>query len=374
MSEATEGNQIDFINHYFDEKIEIDYWWMDAGWYVFEDYWLTLGTWEPDPKRFPHGLRPVSDHMRTKGGKVIVWFVPERADTGTWLYENHPEWLLGHDGQRKLLDLGNPEAWNWAVDHFDKLIVEQGVDLFRMDGDATLPFWREQDTEDRQGITEIRHVEGLLAFWDELRRRHPKMLIDICAGGGARNELETLRRAVPLWRSDYAYETTGMQNLTYAMSLWIPFFGTGTNAFETYTFRSQMAPALCCIWDLRRRDIDYSFQRQMIMEWRQVADNYYGDYYPLTIYRTENDVWTAWQFDRPEVGQGMVQAFRRPESSTTQMNFKLRGLDPSSYYSIINMDIVGTVEMTGQDLMEKGLLVSITEQPGAVLIVYERLR
>ena len=56
------------------------------------------------------------------------------------------------------------------------------------------------------------------------------------------------------------------------------------------------------------------------------------------------------------------------------MNFKLRGLDPSSYYSIINMDIVGTAEMTGQDLMEKGLLVSITEEPSAVLIVYERLR
>ena len=45
------------------------------------------------------------------------------------------------------------------------------------------------------------------------------------------------------------------------------------------------------------------------------------------------------------------------------MNFKLRGLDPSSYYSIINMDIAGTAEMAGQDLMEKGLLVSITEQP-----------
>ena len=56
------------------------------------------------------------------------------------------------------------------------------------------------------------------------------------------------------------------------------------------------------------------------------------------------------------------------------MNFKLRGLDPSSYYSIINMGIAGMAEMAEQDLMEKGLLVSITEEPSAVLIVYERLR
>ncbi len=61
---------------------------------------------------------------------------------------------------------------------------------------------------------------------------------------GARSKgLETLHRAVPLWRSDYAYETTGMQTLTYEMSLWIPYFGTGINTSDTYTFRSQMAPA-----------------------------------------------------------------------------------------------------------------------------------
>ena len=59
-----------------------------------------------------------------------------------------------------------------------------------------LGFWRGNDPPDRQGITEIRHVEGLLAYWDELRRRHPEMPIDTCASGGRRNDLETLRRAV----------------------------------------------------------------------------------------------------------------------------------------------------------------------------------
>jgi alpha-galactosidase len=373
MSLATEENQVEFVDRYFEEKIGIDYWWMDAGWHIFREYWLSLGTWTPDPERFPRGLRPVSDHVRSKGAKVILWFVPERTDPGEWLYENHPEWLLGINGGRKLLNFGDPDAWEWALNHFDTLIVEQGVDLFRMDGDSTLPYWRANDTEDRQGITEIRHVEGVLAFWDELRRRHPDMLMDICAGGGARNALEALRRAVPLWRSDYAYETTGMQNLTRAMSLWIPFFGTGTNAFESYTFRSQMAPALCCIWDLRRRDVDYTFQRRMVAEWRQVAGNYYGDYYPLTTYRTEDDVWAAWQFDRPESGQGMVQAFRRQDSDITQMCFKLRGLDASAHYTVTNMDIDGTTKISGKDLTENGLSITIEEQPGAALIVYKRL-
>ena len=90
MSLATEENQIEFVDRYFEEKIEIDYWWMDAGWYIFRDYWLSLGTWEPDPERFPRGLRPISDHVHSKGAKVILWFVPERADPGEWLYETIP--------------------------------------------------------------------------------------------------------------------------------------------------------------------------------------------------------------------------------------------------------------------------------------------
>ena len=374
MSEATEQNQIAFIDRYREEHIKFDYWWMDAGWHVFKGHWLNLGTWEPDPKRFPHGLRAVSDHLHADGQKLIVWFVPERASPGTWLYENHPEWLLGRDGERKLLNFGNLEAWTWMTNHVDKLVSEQGIDLYRNDGDPVLPFWRANDAEDRQGITEIHHVQGFLAYWDELRRRHPSMFTDICAGGGSRNELETLRRAVPLWRSDYAYETTGMQNITYGMSLWIPYFGTGTNAFDWYSFRSQMAPAVSTIWDLRRKDIDYSLLRRFVAQWRQVADNYYGDFYPLTPYRTENDVWMAWQFDRPEAGEGMVQVFRRPGSPMVSANFKLHGLEATGHYSVTNLDLPGSAEMIGQDLMEKGLPVSLKKRPDSALITYRRVK
>jgi alpha-galactosidase len=290
------------------------------------------------------------------------------------VYENHPEWLLGRDGERKLLNFGNPEAWTWMTNHVDKMISEQGIDLYRNDGDPVLPFWRVNDAEDRQGITEIHHVQGFLAHWDELRRRHPNMFTDICAGGGSRNELETLRRAVPLWRSDYAYETTGMQNITYGMSFWIPYFGTGTNAFDWYTFRSQMAPAVSTIWDLRRKDIDYNLLRRFIAQWRQVADNYYGDFYPLTPYRTENDVWMAWQFDRPEAGEGMVQVFRRLASPMVSAKFKLHGLEPDGRYSVSNLDAPGTNEMTGRELMEKGLLISLANQPDSAIISYKRVK
>ena len=83
------------------------------------------------------------------------------------------------------------------------MISEEGIDLYRLDFNIDpLAYWRGNDVEDRQGITEIRYIEGYLSYWDELRRRHPGMLIDSCASGGRRNDLETMRRAVPILPTD----------------------------------------------------------------------------------------------------------------------------------------------------------------------------
>ena len=53
-------------------------------------------------------------------------------------------------------------------------------------------------------------------------------------------------------------------------------------------------------------------------EWRKAADYMLGDYYPLTPYSLAEDGWMAWQFDRPDLGEGMVQAFRRAQSHEDQ--------------------------------------------------------
>ena len=132
MIKADTEKQILFIDRYAEEGIKLDYWWMDAGWYVQQSGWPQVGTWEVDQKRFPGGLRPISDHAHAKGVKILVWFEPERVAPGTWLSENHPEWILG-GAKGGLLNLGNDEALRWLIEHIDKLITEQGIDLYRQD-------------------------------------------------------------------------------------------------------------------------------------------------------------------------------------------------------------------------------------------------
>jgi alpha-galactosidase len=372
MIYATESHQIGFIDGYLDRGIKLDYWWMDAGWYVNNGDWPNVGTWEVDTKRFPRGLRAITDHARSRGVKSIVWFEPERVTPGTQLYE-HRDWLLGADGQQKLLNLGDERARQWAIDHVDKTIREQGIDLFRSDFNIDpLPYWRGNDAPDRQGITEIRYVEGFLAFWDELRRRHPDMLIDTCASGGRRNDLETLRRAVPLLRSDYILEPVGQQNHTMGIARWIPYFGTGVNNADRYTFRSQMCPWITGVYDVRRDDLDYAAIRKLVAQWREASAFYLSDYYPLTPYTTENTAWVAWQYHDPAKDAGVVQAFRRGDSIYEAAALKLNAVDPAGRYAVKDLDTDDVREVSGSELSTE-LSVTLKKQPSSALLTYKRI-
>ena len=371
MINANEENQKFFIRRYIEEGLKPDYWWMDAGWYVNKTGWPNTGTWEVDTNRFPRGLRAITDYGRASGVKSIVWFEPERATAGTWLAENHPDWLL----KGTLLNLGNPATLDWLINHIDKLLTEQGIDLYRQDYNIDpLGYWRSNDTEGHEGITENHYVTGYLAYWDALRQRHPQMLIDSCASGGHRNDLETMRRSLPFLRSDCIQDAVGNQGHTYGLSFWLPYHGTGSDQTGVYEIMSAMdCPHFIACWDMRDGSLNYDLLRRLVNNWRKYAGNYFGDYYPLTPYSITPEAWIAWQFNQPEKGCGMVQAFRRANSAYESARFSLSGLDAEARYAITDLNgPAGTTEMSGKEMMTQGLALSLLERPGATVIVYER--
>lgn len=374
MSDAKQ--EIAFLSKYVEERIPFDYWWQDAGWYPCDGVgWPKTGTWEVDPIRFPKGLKEVGDFAREHGAGTIVWFEPERVHPDTWLTQNHPEWILGGE-KGGLLNLGNPEAEKWLTDHIDGIITEQKIDVYRQDFNIDpLPYWRANDTEDRQGITEINHVTGYLAYWDELLRRHPGMFIDSCASGGRRNDLETLRRAVPLLRSDWYAGPAGQQCQTYGLSLWLPFQGTGViHEKDEYWTRSSFVAEYTFGPDTPGLGVvDFTRLRRLAGEWQRISDCFYGDFYPLTPYTLAEDAWMAWQYNCPDKGKGVIQAFRREQSFYQSAQFRLHGLESNATYRITNLDTPGqSQEIPGRELMEKGLSIAINECPHAVIVLYER--
>jgi alpha-galactosidase len=118
--------------------------------------------------------------------------------------------------------------------------------------------------------------------------------------------------------------------------------------------------------------MDWNLYRRLVGQWRQVADDFLGDYYPLMPYSLQDDQWIAWQFDRPEKGQGMVQAFRRTSGVYESIRCKLHGLEPDAVYTLHNLDLAGTTEMTGRELTESGLPITIKDSPAAAIITYKK--
>ena len=112
--------------------------------------------------------------------------------------------------------------------------------------------------------------------------------------------------------------------------------------------------------------------RKLLNEYLAIRPYLFGDFYPLMPYSLAQDAWTAWQFDVPEQGEGMVQAFRRGQSNHEIAHFKLRGLDAGAEYVLTNLDTGESQTLAGRELLDKGLAVQITEQPGSAVIVYKK--
>ncbi|MBN2138521.1 MAG: NPCBM/NEW2 domain-containing protein [Sedimentisphaerales bacterium] len=369
MINANEENQKYFIDRYLEEKIGIDFWWMDAGWYPCEGQWPRTGTWESDLTRFPGGLRAISDHALSKGVRTLVWFEPERVGGG-WLSQNHPEWRLG-----PLLNLGNTEAWQWLVNHVDGQLKSQGIHLYRQDFNMSpLGFWRGNDTPDRQGITENFHVQGYLAYWDELRKRHPSLRIDSCASGGRRNDLETMRRAVPLHPTDYNYgDLVVKQAFHHSLFQWIPYYGSNTvpiDSVNAYAIRSGHAMGVVFGYDMRRAELDYDLLRKLSGQWRQIVGYFYGDYYPVLPYSRNDNDWIAWQFHDSKRNEGAIQAFRRHNCEQGSKALRLGGLEAGLRYRFADFDSDKPVTLTGAEAMENGLRVEIPGKGGAAVVRY----
>ncbi|QGQ94285.1 hypothetical protein EHS13_04875 [Paenibacillus psychroresistens] len=382
MEKANEENQKLFIDRYLEEGILLDNWWMDAGWYIQNGTWVNTGTWEVDKERFPNSLRAITEHGHSKGVDSIVWFEPERVTAESHLAREHPEWLLtpptetGNDNIRqdwRLFDLGNVEARSWWTDWVVQFIQDEGIDIYRQDFNVDpLRYWQKNDSEDRQGITENRYVQGLLVFFDELRERTGGILIDTCASGGRRLDLESMRRAVSLTRSDYHFEPIGQQCQTYALSYWLTFHGSGIKHSDAYRFRSGVAPHNILCYDMHEMELDYNAIRQNVEERQEIARFYDKDFYPLTPYSLKESLWMAWQFDSPDTDDGIVMAFRRSDCEDETLHVTLKGLDPNAhYYLFISKDSPET-RHSGKDLLKTGLILESQMLPDSILVRYRR--
>ena len=181
------------------------------------------------------------------------------------------------------------------------------------------------------------------------------MLIDNCAGGGRRLDLELIGRGAPLWRTDYSYgEVNGYQNQTYGLEWFLPLHGTGVYETDRYASRSAYSSAMVMNFKLTDGRFNFFEMKRVYDEYRSLQPYYVEDYYPLTGVDdiTSPGRWIAYQLHRPSDDTGCVLAFRRPESREDSCTVCLQGLTPERTYVLMDADSGAQVSLTGAQLAE----------------------
>lgn len=361
--------------------------WVDACWYGDTPMWADqVGNWNVRREAFPRGLRPISDAAHAAGMEFVLWIEPERARSGTRLAKEHPDFFLAfpEDPKNLLLDLGNPDARTAMLEIISGYIDEFAVDIYRQDFNMRpLPAWQAADQPQRQGIHEIRHIEGLYWLWDQLLERHPGLVIDNCASGGRRIDLETMQRSVPLWRSDSADVGGGANGDDVPLANQVQVSGlsryvaqhTGPVwSFDPYHIRSALSTGFVVYCPLPTEPQPAEDLRAAISEVKRLRPVLTGDFHCLVPPTMSQADWSASQFHRPEEGDGVVVILRRPDSPTPQRSVSLIGVDPTLSYRVTSSpgySISDAKELTGAELSE--LTVSIAATPGSLLVEYARI-
>jgi len=364
-------------------QLGLEAYWVDACWYGNSTNWSTeVGNWFVRTKSFPRGLRPVSDAAHAAGMKFVLWLEPERARTDSALAIDHPEFFLGvpDDPGNLLLNLGREDARSYMLDLISNLITDFGVDIYRQDFNMSpLSAWRSADEEGRSGITEIRFVQGLYALWDELLARHPGLVIDNCASGGRRMDLETMRRSVPLWRSDFADVgggaaevgiSTANQIQTAGLTRWIPQHTGPVWSFDAYSTRSAISTGVVIYRELPVTAAEIDDAMLAVAELKRLRRWMQGEFHLLTPLDASDDVWCAYQLHDPVADAGFALFFRRSDGAEQSKTFVLHGIKDRQYEvaQSSSYDLGERALLSGARLEE--LCISLASAPSSVLLEY----
>ncbi len=402
------------INWIIENDLPIQLYWIDAEWFGVENtpWFKNSGNWQVRKGLFPDGLQAISKNLHQSDREFLLWFgnllvckdTPwhqEFKDRPGWLLElknGNPayqqvdlRWPFPFDDPRfkeyesrrtnimpgdMVFNIGEPEALKFQTDFISDRIDEFGIDWYREDFNiGPWEFWQEADTPDRQGISEIRFVEGLYQMWDELLHRHPNLKIDNCASGGRRIDLETIGRSTALWRTDWPISDIHLQCHSFGLHQWVPLHmsaGAELKEGNEYQLRSAMTAGLHVKLPSVKNDQTAAIAKKMLQEYLRIQKYFYGEFYPLTEYSQATDAWLAYQMHLPESDEGVLVVLKRSWSNLTQGQFALEVLTPDATYQLTNLDTNQTRISTGRELMELGIDIQLTNKPDSTLIMYKQ--
>ena len=216
FTEKVLHDMMDGVKELGGELFVLDDGWFGRGKYARNDKHrdtVGLGDWVEDLDHIPNGLVALGREARQRGLGFGLWVEPEMANTNSWLYEAHPDWILrekdrpvrvGRGGSQTVLDMSNPAVQDNIFAQLDAL-CSKVPELAYVKWDANADFYNYGSPfldAGRQANLSFDYTKGVYAVLARLRAKFPNLRVQACSSGGARMEYGFLRYCDEFWTSD----------------------------------------------------------------------------------------------------------------------------------------------------------------------------
>jgi len=334
----------------------IDRFVMDDGWFGQRktDH-LGLGDWYVNQDKFPRGLKPLIDRVHALGMDFGLWVEPEMVNPDSDLYRKHPDWVLNFPGRPRtegrnqlVLNLARQDVHEYVLGFLDKLLNENDIAFLKWDYNRNWsePGWDQLPPAEQKKVY-VEFIRNLYSILSELRRRHPKVEIESCSGGGGRVDLGILRYADEVWPSDNTdpFDRLTIQDgFTYAytpqvMMAWVtdsPHWANKRATSLSYRMLSSMQGSLGIGANISKWTPDEAaLAKRLIAAYHEVQPTIVqGELYRLISPRNGSE-FSATQTVKQDKSQSVVFAFiHSTQEGRGFPLLKLKGLDPQGQYAL----------------------------------------
>lgn len=351
--------------------------------FVLDDGWFgnrnsdsgSLGNWKENLDKFPSGLEAFSEKVHQEGLLFGLWFEPEMVSKDTSIYKEHPEWVIGnpaknisHGRNQYILDFGNLDVVEEIFQQMKKILSNVQIDYLKLDMNRYISeAFSQALPSNQQGEVLHRYILGVYSLYERLVREYPEILIESCAGGGARFDAGMLYYSPQIWASD---DTDAVERLSIqsGLSMVYPISSMGSHVsavpnhqvarITSLEMRKAVAFFGTFGYELDPTRLTQSEKDEIktqIRDYKKYQELIYqGDFYRLETYDMNRVAWMVVSKDKKEALVAHYQILAEPNPNYKRL--KLSGLDSHTRYHIKEKYIDQV--RSGVDLENIGLILN----------------
>ena len=369
-----QGNRLTLLNNweatYFDfneeklsalikdgKKLGVDLFLLDDGWfgnkYPRNNDHTSLGDWQENAKKLPHGLGYLVKEAETAGIKFGVWLEPEMVSPKSELYEKHPDWVIKLPNRQEyyfrnqlVLDLSNPNVQDFVYEVVNGIMTKNPtLSYIKWDCNAVI-YNAYSATNPNQSNLYVDYVQGLYKVVERLRTKYPTLPMMLCSGGGGRVDYGALRYFTEYWPSD---NTDGMERvfIQWNYSYFFPAIASCNHVTDwgkqSIKFRTDVAMMGKIGYDIvvsKLTEPELQFSQQALKDYERIKPVIWqGDQFRLSSPYTSDVAALMYVNEAQDKAVWFSYLVKNRYKAGSVAPIKLKGLNPAKNYKIQELNV-----------------------------------